>query len=318
MVKQKLLTISAVALISFSAARSYGFAIIGSILPTLEAASNNIGLATIAHHTHLFPACVLLPPGGPLCANVTDVPYVSLWLDWLLAGVTALDYGASLAQGDRTIDAKDAIKKLEKALEGGSGGGSSGGSGTSGDSSIAAAYTADMIMAQIEVTKGTADKVFENTRDAIKEYLFETPAPDIKGECTQSDKDCATARQNEWMLASVALASATADKVLDQTAKKNVKDGKTEAEKSEDEQGNGDTATTGGGTTTLTGHFQKLASNFNAQTSPTGLYNRMADIVLDTHRQINDANALMGRDLEAQGLRAVTETGPVLFEETEE
>ena len=76
-----------------------------------------------------------------------------------------------------------------------------------------------------------------------------------------------------------------------------------------------------GGNTTLTAHFQKLAANFNSQTSPTGLYNRMADIVLDTHRQVNDANALLGRDLEASGLRVINETGPALLTnptETEE
>ena len=318
MMKQKLLAISTAALIGFSSVPSYGFALIGDILPTLKAAGNSIGLATIGHTTHIFPLCVLAPPGGPLCANVTDIPYVSMWLDWLLAGVTALDYAASLSQGERTIDASDAIKKLEKALEGGSGGGSCGGGSTSGDASMATVYTADMILAQIEVSKGNAGTVFENTRDAVKEYLFETPSPDIKGECTQSDKDCAEQRQGEWLLASVALASATADKVLDQTAKQNVQDGQTQAEKPEEEQGKGDTETTGGGATTLTAHFKELASNFNAQTSPTGLYNRMADIVLDTHRQINDANALMGRDLEAQGLRVVVESGPVLLtEETE-
>ena len=46
----------------------------------------------------------------------------------------------------------------------------------------------------------------------------------------------------------------------------------------------------------------------------------MAQIVLDTHAHINDANALMGRDLEATGLLGAYETGAVLLnqEETEE
>ena len=60
-----------------------------------------------------------------------------------------------------------------------------------------------------------------------------------------------------------------------------------------------------------------MAASFNAQKSPTQLYNAMAGIVLDTHRQINEANALLGRDLEAQGLRTARETGTVLFTRSE-
>ena len=256
-------------------------------------------------------------------ASAQWVPFCSpigahVWIDPAMTIATGIDYMATKDHQEKTVDAKDAISQLEEALEGGSGGGSCGGGSTSGDTSTATVYTADMILAQIEVTKGNAGTMFENTRDAVKEYLFETPSPDIKGECTQSDKDCAEQRQAEWLLASVALASATADKVLDQTAKQNVQDGQTQAEKPEDKQGEGDTQTKGGGATTLTAHFNELASNFNAQTSPTGLYNRMADIVLDTHRQVNDANALMGRDLEAQGLRVVVESGPVLLTEEAE
>ena len=51
------------------------------------------------------------------------------------------------------------------------------------------------------------------------------------------------------------------------------------------------------------------------------MYGAMAEIVLDTHRQMNEANALLGRDLEDQGLRAAHESGPVFFprpDETEE
>ena len=262
-----------------------------------------------------------------LCASSASAQWVPfclpfgahIWIDPAMTVATGIDYFATKNQQEKTVDASDAISQLEEALGSSSGsGGSSGGDSTSGDTSTATAYTVDSIISQIEVKKGSANSTFENTRNAIKEYLFETPSPDIKGTCDRSDKDCAVDRQNEWLLASVTLASATADKVLDQTAKKNVKDGKTEAEKTEDEKGDGDTKTTGGGATTLTAHLQKLASNFNAQTTPMGLYNKMADIVLDTHRQVNDANALFGRDLEAQGLRVVSESGAVLLGETEE
>ena len=183
---------------------------------------------------------------------------------------------------------------------------------------MASVYTADHIMSVIEVSENkNPQTLFNSVRQAVQEYVFETTAPDIKGECAQSDKDCAIARQNEWLLASVTLASATADKVLDQTAKKNVQDARTEAEKSEDDQEKEQAS--GGGGTSLTGHFSSLAANFNAAKSPMDLYNAMANIVLDTHRQANDANALMGRDLEATGLRVINETGPEsLTEETGE
>ena len=204
----------------------------------------------------------------------------SIWLDPGMIAATGIDLLATKKHDERTIDAADAVEKLKASLEGCSKGGASDGEDTSGDAALAATYTP-----QINVDQSNKD-LFDATRDALNEYLFETAAGDIKSGCTQSDKDCATARQSEWLLASVTLASATADKVLDQT----FKNGK------------------------LEGHFQSLAAGFNSEKTPMGLYNQMANIVLDTHRQINDANALLGRDLEAQGLRAVRETGPVLLD----
>ena len=310
MMNQKIINIMALILISVLPVSGYSQ---GMIIPS--------GAKTV-----IYPGITVLAPSIhriPIVAEATsDFPsVVSVWIDPGMAVVTGLDYAASESQKERTIKAKKAIQQLEEALGGGSGGGTSGGVGTSGDSLLATVYTADQVAAKIEVKKVSAEQMFENTRQAVQEYLFETPDATIKGECDLDDKSCATQRQNEWLLASVTLASATADKVLDMTAKQDVADGQTVAEKSQDEQSTGDTGTTGGGITTLTAHFQKLASNFNAQTSPTGLYNRMADIVLDTHRQINDANVLLGRDLEMSGLRIINETGPVLkdgSDETEE
>lgn len=251
--------------------------------------------------------------GVPLCQPLG----AHTWNDLALAAATMIDYAATKENQTKHVDAKDAIKKLEESLKG-NGGGGSGGGDTSGNAAMATVYTPDHIMSVIEVSENkNPQTLFNNVRQAIKEYVFETPTPDIKGDCAQSDKDCAIARQNEWLLASVTLASATADKVLDQTAKKNVQDARTEAEKSEDDQEKEQSGKGGG--TSLTGHFSSLAANFNAATSPMDLYNAMANIVLDTHRQANDANALMGRDLEASGLRIINETGPEsLTEETGE
>ena len=320
--KKKLLTVSLTALIALSASFGNAAGVGTFIFP-----GHTVLLAEMPRHANPGPC----PPGtgyslccsGVECAKVDLPGYISIWFDYGMLAATLLDNAAVYFQGDRTIDAADAIEQLEEALSGsgesGSGGSSGGGSGggSSGDSSDANAYAADNIMHIIEVSEGKQGQtLFDNVRTAVKEYLFETSASDIKGDCGQSDRDCAVERQNEWLLASVTLASASADKVLDKTAKKNTKEGKTEAEKSEDETG--DTKGTGGGSTSLTGHFSSLASSFNSQTTPMGLYNAMASIVLDTHRQANDANALMGRDLEAQGLRVINETGPVsLTEESE-
>jgi len=235
-----------------------------------------------------------------------------------MIAATLLEVGVNAIQGDRTIDAANAIKKLEEALKGKGGQGGSNGGSASGNASLATVYTDDHILSVIELSENkNPQALFDKVRTAVKEYVFETSASDIKGGCGQSDKDCAIERQKEWLLASVTLASATADRVLDQTAKKNVQDARTDAEKAEDDQEK-EKASSGGGTS-LTGHFSSLAANFNAAQSPMDLYNAMANIVLDTHRQANDANALMGRDLEAQGLRIINETGPVLLTEgTEE
>lgn len=310
MKKQKLLTLSAIGLIGFSSVSVRG----GMFIPSMTLAEMWGGISVMTPSLHLCADLVSCTAATAL----PDVPYiVTIWFDPGMLAATLLENGVTALQGDRTIDAADAIKKLEEALKGGSRGGDKGSGDTSGDDTEATVYTPDMILSQIEVKNIEADKMFENTRNAIKDYVFETASSDIKGDCSQSDKDCAVARQNEWLLASVTLASATSDKVLDQTAKKNVKDGKTEAEKSEEEKSEGDTQTTGGGETTLKGHFKKLESDFNSATSPMDLYNQMAKIVLDTHRQVNDANALLGRDLEAQGLRVIVETGPVLLDKTE-
>lgn len=309
--KQKLLMVSAVGLVAFSSMSVYG----GSFLPSFEAGLPRMGVAVMEPKLHDLPQCIIT---DLLCAG-PDGSFPTIWLDPGMIAVTALDYGSSLTFAKRTIDASDAIKKLKKALGDSEDkkGGSSGGGGTSGDTSLATAYTTDMIMTQIEV-KQNPDKVFDNTRQAIQDYLFETTAPDIKGSCDLDDRSCAIQRQNEWLLASVTLASATADKVLAQTSKSKTEDKLNES--TSDDKSKQKSKTKSAGKTTLTAHFKALAANFNKQTSPMGLYNRMADIVLDTHRHINDANALLGRDLEMTGLRVINETGAVLLDgsETEE
>ena len=238
---------------------------------------------------------------------------VSVWIDPGIAIATGLDYMATKEVMERHIDASDAIEQLEEAIggDGSGGGGGSGSGGTSEDASAAAVYAPEDVVAVIQMGSVSAKELFTKMRSTIGEYLFETTSPDINGECALSDRDCAVERQKEWLLASLTMASATADKVLERTSKVG-EDQQTEAEKSDDEKEGKDTnKKTSGGGTSLAGQLNSLASNFNSQTTPMGMYNALADIVLDTHRHVNDANALMGRDLEAQGLRATYESGVV-------
>ena len=263
----------------------------GMFIPSMSVASMSAGIALFDPGSHFTPIC---------CAAIgcpcPDVPsFASIWIDPLMAVATALDWAATKSHDTRTVKAGDAIQKLEDALkpldkkeacwvE------------LALDDSVATIYTTENIQAVISAKKTRWDRLFKNIRTEVEEYLFETPDGKIKGDCTMSDRDCAIERQNEWMLASTTLASATADKVLDKTAR------------GEEE-------------TSMKQHFERLKKHFKSRNIPADMYAAMAEIVLDTHRQMNEANALLGRDLEAQGLRAAHESGPVFFprpDETEE
>ena len=223
---------------------------------------------------------------------------------WVATGIDML---ATNQNRTKTVKAKDAINQLKEALEGGSG--CSGDSdSTTTDATTSETYTPEDIQVVIDLSEKKSADLFESVRQEITRYVFATADADIKGDCTGKDTDCAEMRQNQWLLASVTLASATADKILETTVKSGEQDQTNES---------GQTTTTSGGTTPLKGHFASLAADFNRQTVPTGMYDAMANIVLDTQRQMNEANALLGRDLEAQGLRNVSETGLKNLNETE-
>ena len=212
-----------------------------------------------------------------------------IWFDEAMWVATGLDIVATNMQKGKTVDAKKAIKQLKKALgeeEGGSGSG--GGDQSAAEPEVATVFAPELVLTQLSITKKDGATVFNNTRQAIEDFLFESAS---NLDCTGSSRDCAVIRQNQWLLASVTMASATADKVLSLTA--NQERVKNVSRK---------------GSSSLVKHFQQLAKDFNAQTTPTGMYNIMAEIVLDTHRQVNEANVLLARDLEMQGLKAVRET----------
>lgn len=291
-------------------------ALAGALGVSFSAEAFKKGVSTYpgtAIETHIFSETLCKQPttyAGLLpAAKAKDNIVFTLWGDPGMWAATGIDILATNKNRTKTVKAKDAINKLKEALEGGSG--SSGSSdSTTTDADTAEIYTPENIEAVIELTEKKSDDLFESVRQEVAHFSFATADADIKKDCTNKDSDCAEERQNQWLLASVTLASATADKILETTVKSGEQD-KT------DENGQTTTQTTGA-TTPLKAHFEKLASDFNGQTVPTGMYDAMANIVLDTHRQMNEANALLGRDLEAQGLRSITETGHKNLKETEE
>ena len=242
-------------------------------------------------------------PGADL---VSDNMIFTLWGDPGMWVATGIDILATNQNRTKTVKAKKAIKKLKEALEGG-GGCNGGADSTATDALTAETYTPETVSVVIELTEKKSEDLFRSVREEVTRYLTSTPDADVKGSCVNKDSDCALNRRNEWMVASVTLASATADKILETTVKSG---GQSQTKTS------GQTTTTTG-STPLVAHFQKLAADFNRQTVPTGMYDAMATIVLDTQRQLNEANALLGRDLEAQGLRSVIGTDAKNLNETE-
>ena len=263
----------------------------GWLIPSMTGANMGDGIAIFNPGGHDLLACCSMT----LCTCPDDIPaYLSIWIDPLMAVATALDWAATKSHDERTIKSSEAIQKLEEALKGYDE--SVCWVSLALDDSVAAIYTTENIQAVISVKETKWKNLFKEVRTEVEEYLFETPNGKIKGDCTMTDVECAIERQNEWMLASTTLASATADKVLDKTAR------------GEEE-------------TSMKQHFERLRDHFNSKKTPMDMYGAMAEIVLDTHRQMNETNALLGRDLEAQGLRAAHETGATFFprpDETEE
>lgn len=277
--KKKLLTMTAMALMTgyVNSASAFG-------IPTNVHGVSVWGTVL----DHLVEAC------NPFTAavGVVDNWAITFWGDPGMWVATGIDILATSAQKGKTVDAKKAIKQLKEALGDEEGGkGSGGGSPSTADATTATVFAPELVLTQLNITKKDGASVFNGTREAVEYFLYKT----VDNECSGSARDCNIIRQNKWLLASVTLAAATSDKILSLTANQETvrKDGTKGSKK---------------GTTSLIKHFQQLAKEFNEQTTPTGMYNIMAEMVLDTHRQVNEANVLMARDLEMQGLGAVRET----------
>ena len=280
----------------------------------LSCSESNLAIPFMAVSGHEKKVCAA--SGGFSCM---DTP-ASLWLDPGMIVATGVDMLATKKVHKTTVDAKKAGEQLKEAL-GDTGSGSSGGGGASTSAeTTAAVYAPEDIIPVIELENVSAKDLFVQVRTKIEDYLFKTSDAGIVGECTKTAEECARSRESEWLLASIALSESTADKILNITAKQGLQDNKSEAEKSVDERGKTTSSSTKVSESNLKAHFQKLIDNFNSEKSPRAAYNALADIVLDTHRPVNEANLLMARDLEAQGLAAAYESGIELLKraETEE
>lgn len=251
--------------------------------PTRADLINPMGVGGFGHtildvppaHVACWTVCKALAISCVACSP--DVPFaLSIWIDYATAMATALDAAATWSQTDRTIDAQDAVSQLEESLGGGCSGGAK-------DSEVSLPTNAMEVFApQIVVDALDNYEDLESVRQAVEDYVFENDSSDINGECKDAHNKCAENRQNTWALLSVSLAQAMADKMLNN---------------SED----------------MTNHFKELADQFNAQTSPMGMWGAMSAITLDTHVQMNDINALYARDLEMTALGGLNNSGTVEY-----
>ena len=231
----------------------------------------------------------------------------SMWIDAVNAAAIGLDALATWAQSDKTVDAQCALCQLNASIgaelpdycssvedcdiasyeamapttstesESGESGSTTPNLTPEDMDVLAPQIVVDSVEAmQTKATKGEAK--FDEVRDAVEDYVFETTDSSINGSCKGSDKECAVERQNTWALVSITLAEASADKLL-----KNAED--------------------------MSGHFQGLLDTFNAQKTPIDMWGAMNGITLDTQKQMNDINALYARDLEMTALTGINESG---------
>lgn len=144
------------------------------------------------------PLCEAAP--GAKCA--TDGPWPAIfWIDPILAAATGLDALATNDQRKKSVDAKEALKKLNEVLEPGC-------DGNAEDGSKSSLTPTDNLPVAPDVVTSLLDNdgdSFEAVRVAAETYLSES------GDCNQ---DCMVQRQNEWLLTSLALAVGASDKLL--------------------------------------------------------------------------------------------------------
>ncbi len=233
----------------------------------------------VATHVGCWNIGCHVPIPGPctaICAASVDLPYAwSIWIDFATAAATALDAAATWAQNDRTIDAEDAVAKLEDSLKAGCSGGSQ-------DDTSLDAESMNVYAPQIVVDALNDNEDLDGVRAAVEDYVFESEDAGMNGDCKDSHNKCAENRQNMWALLSVTLAEAMGDKIISN---------------SQD----------------MSGVFDALASQFSSQTSPMGMWGAMNKMTVDTQIQMNDLNALYARDLEMSALGGLNNSGTVEF-----
>ncbi len=192
MKNKTLLSLTASALILTTSLRANAFVFLG------EAMITHLG------HAILNCDCTIVPP--PFCVPKCLTPWldfnspVTSWLDPALNVVTLLDAAATKKQQEKSVDAKEALQELNKALSPGCGG-----DNEEGDES-SFSPTDNLVVAPDVVTEllDDADSL-EQVRCAAENFLAESAS------CNQ---DCMVQRQNEWLLTSLALAVGASDKLL--------------------------------------------------------------------------------------------------------
>ncbi len=149
---------------------------------------------------HADPTCD--KPPKITCPPPNPNTWVTIWLDPGLIVATGLDLAATMAQDERTIDAKKALNELESSLGGGCNGKGSDGTDTAFKGQDTVPLVPDP---NIALALDDDSKPFDAVRAASEEFLFYTD---------QCQDDCVLERQNTWLLTAISMAAAAGDKLV--------------------------------------------------------------------------------------------------------
>lgn len=185
MKRKTLLSLTASALILMA-----GFGVKGAILP---------GASPFTFPGLHYPGCELPPPIGNRCSSLWSP--ATHWIDPPLAIVTWLDWFATKDQYEKSVNADEALEKLNAVLGPGCDGDAEDGSNSSLTPTDNLPVAPDVVTSLLD---NDGDS-FEAVRVAAETYLSESD------DCNQ---DCMVQRQNEWLLTSLALAVGASDKLL--------------------------------------------------------------------------------------------------------
>lgn len=227
--------------------------------------------------------------------------FLTMWIDPGMTLATAADAAVTYFQHKKSIKMDDALEDLQKYLEA-----ADTKAGEDKETSLAAKEI-DLLAPDLVIgTLQDDSSSFEDIRSAVIAETFQT------GTC---NKDCAEEKQSSWLLASVELSRAMADKVVVHTDDMEayfqaLTDDFNRTTPIALHQNADQTGTDDAAAQTQSETAETPTTNVNTQ-SPKIMWGHMAAITVDTLTQVNDLNVLYARDLEMHGLAGIHESGTI-------